>query len=200
MAFVPGEHTARVVILSGDSTLQWTNSLWFVRANFTQTHLEELTQAVVDAWALAASSFLADNYGTRGGTGYDMRSSDAPTFEYNITPDMGERTGQVLPIQDALVITMYTSARGRSGRGRVYLCGTTEDTVTDGVFTSTYMTDGVGIVTAAKDAAFAVGWNLVISSTQQDGVPLTSRMNRVVTSIVCRSGIPGNQQRRSRRP
>lgn len=200
MTFVPGAHLARVLIISGSADVQWSNGLYFTRANFSQTHLEELVQAVRDTWATEMSSFLANDYATRGAIGYDMRASDAPTYTYTPAPTSGIRTGQVLPIQNALVVTMYTASRGRSGRGRLYVAGTTEETITDGVFSSGYVDDVVNGVIAVKDAAFAVGWNLVISSTQQDGVRLEERVNRLVTEITCRSGIPGNQQRRSRRP
>lgn len=200
MTFVPGAHLARVLIISGSADVQWSNGLYFTRANFTQTHLEELVQTVRDTWATEMASFLSNSYATRGAIGYDMRASDAPTYTYTPGNHSGTRTGQVLPIQNALVVTMYTSSRGRSGRGRLYVAGSTEETITNGVFTSGYVNDVVDGVIAVKDAAFAVGWNLVISSTQQDGVRLEERVNRLVTEITCRSGIPGNQQRRSRRP
>jgi hypothetical protein len=200
MTFVPGAHLARVLIISGNEEEQWSNGLYFTRANFSQTHLEELVQTVRDTWATEMASFLSNSYATRGAIGYDMRASDAPTYTYTPAPVFGVGVTQRLPIQDALVVTLYTSARGRSGRGRLYVAGSTEGAISNGVFTEGTVNDVVNGVIAVKDAAFAAGWNLVVSSTQQDGVRLEERVNRLVTEITCRSGIPGNQQRRSRRP
>jgi len=45
---------------------------------------------------------------------------------------LGTRAGDPLPPQIALVLTKRTALRGKSGRGRMYLCGMSEDDSTAG--------------------------------------------------------------------
>lgn len=52
---------------------------------------------------------------------------------------LGTRAGDPLPPQVALVLTKRTKLRGKSGRGRMYLCGMSEDDSTNAVPTAAFL-------------------------------------------------------------
>jgi len=51
---------------------------------------------------------------------------------------VGEITSQIVPSQAAILISLYTSNQGRSGRGRIYLPGCPESGQNEGQLTETY--------------------------------------------------------------
>ncbi len=64
---------------------------------------------------------------------------------YSTGNQLGTRAGDPLPPQIALVITKKTNLRGKSGRGRMYLCGMSEDDSTNGRPTNALLT-AVGLL------------------------------------------------------
>lgn len=200
MAFIPSPNGCQVVIETGSSNLVWTNSLWFAQYDFTEAEQEALAVAVFDAWKTGIHAYLANDWQTLRVKAYDMRSDTAPVVEPAVTPDTGSLAEQILPVQDALVVTLYTNTRGRSGRGRLYIAGSTEATLLDGSYTTAMANGVVAMLSNVKAAALALGWVWIIASRYHNGAPRSVAAEYAVQSHVVRSRIPGNQQRRSRRP
>lgn len=61
-----------------------------------------------------------------------MRWPDQATGRYPMGSLHGTQVGDPMPPQIAGVLSKITNLRGRSGRGRMYLCGHSEDTNTNG--------------------------------------------------------------------
>lgn len=200
MTFVPVEHAAMLVIEWGNASVQWTNTLWFVRADYDATNLQELTAIPNTAADATTLSLIHISYNLLGARAYDMRAEDGPVADSTWVARAGTQTGSVLPIQDACVITLRTNARGRSARGRLYFTGMTEPGLNLGVWTPAVTDEWVDFVEDLQAAAAALGWTHVVASRYLNGAPRASGFTRAVTAVESRSAIPGNQQRRSRRP
>ena len=127
--------------------------------------------AVFDAWKTGIHAYLANDWQTLRVKAYDMRSDTAPVVEPAVTPDTGSLAEQILPVQDALVVTLYTNTRGRSGRGRLYIAGSTEATLLDGSYTTAMANGVVAMLSDVKAAALALGWVWIIASRYHNGAP-----------------------------
>lgn len=200
MAFIPVPNSCQVIIETGDSTLQWSNSFWFARSAFTETQMSDLAAAVFDSYANDLDSYTANDWSFRKVTAYDMRSDTAPVAVPTVTPIAGLLAEQRLPVQDALVVTLYTATRGRSGRGRSYIAGGTEAILLEGKFTSAMAAGVVAAFNDIRTLAASMGWVQVIASRYHNGVARSAGAEYPVTSAVVRSLIPGQQGRRERRP
>lgn len=127
----------------------------------------------------------------------DIRTANTAEFLDSGAAVAGTATGDFLPPQTALVITLRTAQAGRSFRGRTYLTGFAESVNTaTGVYAGT--THGVSFITAIKSALITSGLDLgVISRPAPDATPPRSGFVTVVTSIVIRDTIWDTQRRRA---
>lgn len=93
-----------------------------------------LTQVQTDSWAslLAGlldglTDYISDQFEWTGITITDLRTTDGPQYNSsNDFPVVGGASTQPLPLQTAALISWYTPRRGRSFRGRTYICGWSE--------------------------------------------------------------------------
>lgn len=200
MAFQEVPDCAVVVVEQGNSSFLWTNSFAFVQAGFTQVQLQSLTETVQQIFAGEHDDALNAAFSIRGAVGYDMREEGAPTYVYSPAPTAGLHVGSPLPVQDALVLTIRTNTRGRSGRGRLYFTGYDEGQLNNAVFTQAVADDAIQTVDEIQEAAALLGWQYVIVSRYHNGAKRPVAVTYPVITWEVRSLIPGNQQRRSRRP
>lgn len=200
MAFQPVPNTALAVVEIGSDTLQWTNALHFYKNLFTVQDMENLGGTLWYVYETYFMPMISTTFSLRKVTVYDLREYDGYVYTYESTPVAGSDAGQLLPIQDALVVTLYTIHRGRSGRGRVYLAGFTESDLTGGVFNAGVITAANTMFTSMKASLSPYGWSWVIVQRWHDKVKLAEGQAHDVQTHTVRSGIPGNQQRRGRRP
>jgi hypothetical protein len=192
---------ALAVIEYGSDTQQWTNTLWFTQQGFGSEQMDDLL-GLVATWAdVNIMPALADFWERRQVTIYDMRSSIGAKLTGPGGGDMGGRTGNPGAVNIALVATFYSTQRGKSGRGRNYIAGFSEDD------TSTISVNTAAVVTLIEDAyaalfalAAAQSWAWVIASRQLDGVPRESMVAQPVVSTAVRNSIFGTQRRRIDRP
>lgn len=82
-------------------------------------------------------------------TVYDLGSSTAAGIVTSGLPTWGEGGSDALPPEVALVVSHRTGTRGRSGRGRSYFAGFTEQTNVGGAPTST-LTDAIELAWALQ--------------------------------------------------
>lgn len=200
MAFQPVPDTAACIINTSGLTFAWSNGLHFTRPDFTYQDMSDLADMFRNTWVLEHASALNAAYQIGNVTAYDLRSDGAPIYVTSEAPDVGTHVGSPIPIQNALVVTLRTGYRGRSGRGRLYMAGYDEAQITDGIFSAAIETDAVSLVAALHQGAQAIGWQMVIVQRFKDGVKLPQGVTHAVTSWQVRSRIPGNQDRRSQRP
>lgn len=78
---------------------------------------------------------------------------------------VGSTGGDSMPPQTAMVVTIRTAFRGRANRGRVYLPATAEsDNTTNGVISSTQVTNRVNQIIGVQAALVAAGYTLGVGS------------------------------------
>lgn len=127
MAFQPVEQTAEVVAQGTFAGgINWANVFHRVlNTTLDATLAGSLSTDVLDFY---------DGFNNHLSTGWllsqiivtDLREEGAPQFVFPQTL-AGTDSTQQLPPATSLVVTQYTDFRARSGRGRIYLCGFTED-------------------------------------------------------------------------
>lgn len=127
----------------------------------------------------------------------DIRTANQPEFIDTGGATAGTGTGDILPLQVALCITLRTAFSGARFRGRVYLPGWNETAngVT-GVVTST--ANAVAFVTAIKSALVSSSLDLgVIHRPTEAPLAPTAGFITPVTSIVARDAVWDTQRRRA---
>lgn len=127
----------------------------------------------------------------------DIRTANSAEFLDTGGAVAGTGTGDLLPPQVALCITLRTASAGRSFRGRCYLPGFAES-----VNTATGAAGGSGgsvaFITAIKSALIASSLDLgVISRPAPDASPPRAGFITPVTSIVSRDLVWDTQRRRA---
>lgn len=200
MAFIPVPNCVLAVLEYGDSNYQWTNNLWFYKANFTSGDMEALADELHDGLMVDSLAVLGDGWFARGITIYDMASESAPKYEYTMTPEAGTQTGAEASIGGACVITFYTGNRGRSYRGRNYWTGYVEEEA------SPIGVDGTAVSAALVTAYLgmkldvaAIGWTWVVVSRYANGAARQQGIYTPVTTATVRTNTFGSQRRRLRR-
>lgn len=134
MAVIPG--TFQVAISGTLGPSRWTNVLHVDNGDTTTLDITE-AQLIVDTIADvfdARKGAFSDQFDFDEAVVTDLRTATGPRFEITPVPLVAGTDGsQLLPLQTALVISLGTGIRGRSFRGRIYLCGFTEAVSADGV-------------------------------------------------------------------
>lgn len=153
-----------------------------IKAAFAST---SHNQAINDAVSLV-------NVGIR-----DIRSAGLPEFLDTGGAVAGVATGDVLPPQVAMVVTLRTAFVGQSFRGRVYTCGY-DEAVNSPVGISTAVVTAANFVAALKTALVNNSLDLgVISRPRTDPANPSPGFITPVTSVVVRDAVWDTQRRRA---
>lgn len=199
MAFVPTPNGALLTIVWGNGEQEWTNNLWFRKEDFTETDMRELVEEPGAAASGAYLNELNANWQLKYSRCYDMRVADGLVVQSVHAPKVGTGTGDPLPLSLAVVVTLRTVRRGRSGRGRLYMTGYQEPGMTDGRWLPALVTDISNFLGTINTNAIAGGWTWCVRSAQQNGFILPAGFLGPVTYTEVRSSIPGLQRKRSGR-
>lgn len=152
---------------------------------------------LVEAWVAAAlPSFLTTFSSACFVSGFEVRNMTQPEFGVDVAVDPienGERTGQMLPPQNAPVISWRTGLIGRRRRGRSYGWPGSEDDQNAGQMNTAWQTSLALYAAAAIEVANLATYHKVIYSDQPDLDPpllVTPVTNAVIDVIL------GSQRRR----
>lgn len=131
-----------------------------------------------------------------------LRNINVPNqaeFLDNGAPVVGTGSGNMLPPQIALCVTLRTALAGRSFRGRCFLPGFTEEaSEANGTCVAGAATTAANFINAVRDACTAAGLPLaVISRPQLDGTPSSAGFATPVTLGVVRDLVWDTQRRRA---
>ncbi len=201
MAFQPLPDGVKAVIEWGTTNIKWTNTMYFTRPGFTQADQEIFVDLVHDQFENLADVYLASAYNLNTVTVYDMRSEIAPVAFSGRAPYVGGISGNPGAVNIGLVVTHYTSQRGKSGRGRNYLAGFSEDDMDALIISDTILIGNINTFYLNIIPNWVLnGWTHVIASGQQGGVELAELQAYPVTSSVVRNQYYGTQRRRIPRP
>ena len=201
MAFVPNASVVKVALEHQQGTRPFVNTFHVsISPNPDEALLTALAQNVYNIWAGSILNLLSDTTVLQTATLYSMASTIAPVGRYSpTTPDTGNVGGEPLPLQSAAVLTLRSAARGRSGRGRMYISGWGEGS---SVSSSLTPADGAALQTAAD--VFLAGLNangipLLVYSTQSGGNDRPQGLALLVNDIQLRTTVFGSQRNRNKR-
>lgn len=200
MAFVPTPHGARIVQSLTRGTESFSYTWYATKAGYDHTALVELANLVDNVFNAGMKSNFSTGITYVGCTCYDARESDGEVVVDTGSAGPGTMTGEPLPINLAVCVTLRTAGRGRSSRGRKYISGFTESLITSGEWSATAVAAAANLCTNTIQAIQDAGWSAVIRSIQQDGVLLSTANVRAITSIMVRSNKVATQRRRVDRP
>lgn len=129
--------------------------------------------------------------------GTSLSSESAPQYRKDISPIRpGEVASSVLAGGTAAVITWKTALRGRSYRGRTYVCGIPESALASGLFDSTFVN---GLTVAANQLYTACNGNdtpLCVVSRYHLGEPREVGVRTFVNTWAVNNR-PDSQRRRN---
>jgi len=200
MAFSVLEHGAKFVFVFSTGSTLWTTGLHATQIDFNEDSVNTVVAALRAAVAALTVKPWTSNDALQEIVVYDEREETAPVYRPAIVAVSGTNTGERTDKASAVVVTLRTSRRGRSGRGRMYIGGQSEGQMSSGSWSSTHITNIETFVTALMDTFNANGWVPVIKSTRQNHVDLNPAISYAISSWECRNNIPGSQDRRNHRP
>lgn len=196
MAFIPTPNAVRVVIEYLLGTQTFSNVLHFTKSNYTEADMVLLANTLDDAVNSSFKQHLSSSASYTRVLVYDIRTIDGPVVVNADHSGAGAQVGTPAPLNCAVVVTLRTNARGRTGRGRVYVAAQLDDSLTSNSWSTTAQDNAVDYITALRTNASALGWIHVIRSIQANGVTLNPAVTREVTAFDVRSGLTGTQRRR----
>jgi len=150
-----------------------------------------------DWWVANMAPSLSDQLSLDSVHGTDLENEEG--FSVDFIPEASETGvigGSSLPNNVAICITILTAARGRSGRGRNYICGIPQTHMAQNTLDTA---DGIAYV-AAYNALPAVFDDLVatwvVVSRFTDGLPRDVGLSRTVTGVKLTDLSADSQRRR----
>src|ERR671936_761524 len=132
MAFVENQEVAEVQLFYVWDAQRCMNTLYFQNSNgWDSFALGTLADSVKD-WALAElMPLMSATVGLYAVKAISLASATAPAVEDTAgLPPLGANNNPSLPNNVSLAIKFSTAGRGRSSRGRNYILGITEESVT----------------------------------------------------------------------
>lgn len=196
MAFIPTPNTVRVVFNFNRSTIAWSNVLHFYKLNFNEADMVALANTLDNACGTTIKTHLANNCTYANTTVYDVRTIDGPLVVDSGNSGLGSQVGVAASLNCNVVVTLRTNARGRTGRGRVYVAGFLDNALENDAWNQNAADAATDWISALRANAGALGWLHVIRSIQADGVTLNPAVTREVTGFDVRSLVTGTQRRR----
>lgn len=201
MTFVPSPNAVRISLELQQGTRPMANVLHAVVDDSSDPGLlATVAQFAYDTYAATFLPLLSTAVVLQTSTCYSLQSVTAPVASYTpVAPETGDQSGEQLPLQSAAVLTLRTNARGRSGRGRLYLSGWSE-----GSSSSSSLTPAASAALQTAAGAFLAAWqasdfSLVVFSQYTGNAPRPVGLALPVTEIELRSAVFGSQRNRNRR-
>lgn len=199
MAFVPVPNVVMAEIRSEYLSQRVENTLYFRFAGPPETtDLATLAENLRDWWttgpraALGANMFLREVYLTL------LTTETSPTYSLVVTGDPGgPAVGEATPGSVALCVSFRTSGRGRSSRGRNYVCGFTEAQVNGNFILQSAVDEVVDAYNLLlTNDVNSNGWTWVVVSRFTGGAPRTTGVFAPVTAAVAVDNAVDSQRRR----
>jgi len=129
--------------------------------------------------------FLSDDITCDGVTCYDLTSSSSPVLNAPQTPVPGTIASASAPLNVALVSSLRTANRGRSGRGRNYIPGLPLNAIPDpGHVTSGLATNILGAYIAGLAAYCLAGFTWDVNSKYTLGAPRLSGFLQQIDAFI----------------
>jgi hypothetical protein len=198
MVFIPVPDCAQAILVYGNVTNTWTNTLWFEKAGFDETDQGLLAQYLHNWAAANIMPELSSTFSIQTVKVYDERTSLGPVEFSGLAPVGGSQPANAAPISTALVVSIYTDQRGRSGRGRNYITGFCEDDVSSTSVNTALRVTNIqqAYTTLINEVQTSVGWFWQVVSKYGDGEIRTPALSLNVDHVAVRTALLGSQRRR----
>lgn len=202
MAFIPTPNCVEVRINWTNQGVPAANVLHFENAGTMDPfNLRAIADAVRSVTVSTLMGVLA---GTTQLLSVDARDvSVADGTQASSTqqgPTNGAAVGEAISASVAAVLTLRTSASGRSRRGRKYISGFTEASLTGRVLSQTAVEAVEDWGNALVGIEAPAGFALAVRTLFSGGAPRAAGQLTRVTGVVVRSSIVGSQRNRVDRP
>lgn len=196
MAFLETEHGALVVARFAFGEERFSNHLWARKVDFNEDDMLALVDAVKAAYVLRLINDLSVSTVMETFQCYDMRAIDGAVINDTAGNVPGTGGTKEMPLNCAVVLTLYTAKRGRAHRGRLYLGQFTEELMEDGVWTEPIVSEVESLGVELKADIATEGFEWGVRSGQLDGVPRDPAIITPITHTTVRSNRIGSQRRR----
>ena len=198
MAFIPAPNTAMVEILYTQDNQMLENTLYFEGvAPWTELTLTQLATAINGWWVDEMQALTSNTVTLRGTKATSLESETAPSVE--VPPAVtttGSSAEQPLPNNVTIAIKFGSASRGRSGRGRNYIVGLTENVVAGNQLDAAVADLYLAAYGALSDITVPNDAQQVIVSRFTDNAPRVTALTSPVTSRTFADLIVDSQRRR----
>jgi hypothetical protein len=199
MAFVPVPDTVLVELRFDYFGQKIENTLYFRKLGGSST--AQATGLMNDLevwWTSLLSTYLSEDISLRELNVTDLSSvSGYSVSQSTPTP---HPTGQIvaagMPGSVALCVSLRTPNRGRSYRGRNYVCGLAETNVIGNTVDSSIVAGVLGSYQGIPSSIVSSAWDWVVVSRFNGGAPRVTGVATDITSVVIVDDFVDSQRRR----
>lgn len=197
MAYIPVPNTIQAELIFTEFDDVAENTLYFTDDHDPSgSELLALATDLITWWVTYLKPYTGSFYGLVEVKCTDLTTVSSPsiTVPASGTPH-GDDTGDPLPAQTSLCMSLLTLARGRSYRGRNYVGGFTEASTSGGVYVGSHVAhieDAYNALFTVADANTAI-WT--VASRYNGGAPRVTGVATPVSSVRG-NAIPATQRRR----
>lgn len=200
MAFQTVPETCSFVIEYGATSLKWTNTIYVQRSSWSEAGQLLVANTIMGNFADDIMAELAQDWDCYKVTSYDLRSEGGPVVVSTADAVDGVQTDSPLAVNCAMVVTIRTNTRGRSGRGRNYVAGFTEVQGGSAAFGSQALAEAIeDAYTGLHNELDTLGYNWVVVQRYSNKVKLAVALTHDVTQFEVRNLKYGSQRRRIQR-
>jgi hypothetical protein len=205
MPFVPVPQTVLAEVRMLFASQKIENTLWFdLGVTPGPTDMLALANGLVSWWINDYAPLVSIGVQLREVVVTDESSATGPQVSFSpTTPAFGANTSAVKPSNAAATISFRTGSRGRSFRGRNYIPGLTQDTLSGNTLQNAFMDDAIAAyeqLLPGGTAEFPGTW--VVASrfhgvdADKKPIPRTTGIATPITNVVIVDNTVDSQRRR----
>lgn len=200
MPFIPVTNVAQFNVRGTYLGEQVENTL-YVRSTsaWTPLTLQDAATSVSTWWAGSVLPLLSNNYVYRETYAVDLTTVASPTAtETPVGTQVGGTSGDPLPGNVSLCVSFRTASRGRSFRGRNYVCGLVEPNVSGNTISPTWSESVVLAyqLLAVPDEIFPPAFTWGVVSRFTNNQPRSSGVFTPITQVLVVDNFVDSQRRR----
>jgi len=197
LPFIPFNDCIDVVFEYVQQSVPWFVTMGFKSAFPVNISVLNVLAGVLDTWYTSdGASLMSANCAATLIKLTDLTSSSGPTVAIAPTTTAGTRTGAVLPAQSAMVVSLITTKRGRSFRGRNFWSGRVNpDQQTVTTWTASAATDFDNAYASLLAQTSSNGFDLSVLSRYENGVRRTVGVDTAVVVATAKTQMATQRKR-----
>lgn len=199
MPFVPANDVVEVELFQMLHGQRIENTLYFrLVGGFGAAEVVDLWNTLLTWWTSDLSAPLSGDLSLTGGKITDLSTDTSPAYTYAApTPHPTGGSGNpALPGSVAICVSFRTNGRGRSARGRNYVAGLTEPSVTGNTLDATTIGSIQTSYSHIPGLAFDNPWEWGVLSRFHLGVERAAGVFQLINSAVIVDPYVDSQRRR----